>query len=108
MLLRSCCCAFWLMNIFPQVGTVLGYLADALASAGALPAGCRKQQLMQLQQEAGLCGSPSAQALMWRIVAGISSHRGAALGALKKVLPEEVTYGQVKVGEAREALHCSS
>eukprot|EP00775_Hariotina_reticulata_P009775 gene9775-9932_t len=87
-----------------QVGTVLGYLADTLAAAGALPTGCRQQQLLQLQQEAGLAGSSSAEALMWRIVAGISSHRAAALGALKRVMPEEVSYGQIKVVAALMAL----
>jgi hypothetical protein len=76
---------------------VLGYLAETAADRG-----CSLQRAQQLQAAAGLAGSAAADTLLWRLVAGISSNRAAALLHLKKTVLADVecSYGQLKVAAA--------
>jgi hypothetical protein len=85
------------LRLYAQVATVLGYLAEAAAAAGALPGGCPQQLLQRLQQEAELAGSASAEVAMWRIAGALHSQRAAGLSGLKRLLPDD-SYGQIKVG----------
>jgi hypothetical protein len=77
-----------------QVSTVLGYLAEAAAAAGAAGSGCPAAQLQRLQQEAELAGADVA---LWRIAGALHSQRAAGLSGLKRLLPDD-SYGQIKVG----------
>lgn len=75
----------------------MGYIAEAAAAAGAV-GGCPQHLLQRLQVEAGLAGSAAAEALLWKVVPAVGKEQG--LTAIKKALPDDVSYGQIKVMHA--------
>lgn len=89
-----------------KVSTVLGYLAESAAAAGASATGCPLQQLQRLQQEACLAGA-AADMQLWRIAAVLHSKHSAGLSAVKSALPADVSYGEIKVGRGRGACRSS-
>ncbi|WIA16435.1 hypothetical protein OEZ85_013122 [Tetradesmus obliquus] len=78
-----------------QVSTVLGYLAEAAAGAGASPGGCSSLLLQRLQQEAELSGSAGCEVALWRIAGALHCQAAAGLSGLKRARPDD-SYGQIK------------
>jgi hypothetical protein len=88
--------ATFCLLFYAQVATVLGYLAEAAAAAGATAGGCPQQLLQRLQQESELTGSAGADVALWRIAGALHSQRAAGLSGLKRLLPDD-SYGRIKV-----------